>query len=168
MAEEYLYLVDEKNNVVGKAPRSEVRKKNLPHRGTCIFIFNSKGEILVTKRTVTKDVYPGLLEIGQGGGVAYGEEYKENARRELGEEVGIKNPKLEYLFDFHWHDEYNNSFWKVYKCVYDGRIRMQPEEVEDYFFISIKKLVDMISKEPAKFTPDGIVAFKKYLETLNS
>ena len=164
MEEEYLDLVDENNNVIGKAPRSEVRRKNLPHRGTCIFIFNSKGEILITKRTVTKDVYPDLLEIGQGGAVSYGEEYEYSAKREVGEEVGISNPKLEYLFDFHWQDEYNNSFWKVYKCIYDGDIKMQPEEVEDFFFISVDKLNDMIENRPEKFTPDGIAVFGKYLE----
>ena len=60
----------------------------------------TKGEILVTKRTPIKDIYPDLLEIGQGGAVSYDEEYEESAKREVEEEVGIKDADLEYLFDF--------------------------------------------------------------------
>lgn len=168
MPEEYVYLVDENNKVMGKVTRSEMRKKNLPHRGTNAFIFNSKGEILLTQRTKTKDLFPELFEIGQGGCLAYGEEYGENAIRELEEEVGIKNAELEYLFDIYYKDENQNTFWKVYKCIYDGEIKMQKEEVADYFFISVEKLKKMIEETPEKFTPDGLAAFKKYMEEGNN
>lgn len=164
MPEEYLYLVDENNKVIGKVLRSEVRKKNLPHRGIKVFVFNSKGEILITKRTKTKDIYPGLFEVSQGGAVAYGESYEETAKREIEEEAGIRNPKLEFIFDCHWKNEKKDSFEKVYKCVYDGEIKPQKEEIDDYFFISIKKLDEMIKKNPDKFVPDSVLAFRKLLE----
>lgn len=166
MPEEYVPLVDKDNNVIGKIARSEMRKRNLPHRGTCIFIFNFRGEILITKRTKTKDLYPRLLEVGQGGTVSYGEEYDENAKKEVEEEVGIKNPKLEYLFDFHWKDDKTNSFARVYRCVYDGKITPQKEEVDDCFFMPVDELMTMLKKSPQKFTPDRSAIFRKYLDKI--
>lgn len=163
MPEEYAYLIDENNKVIGKATKKEVIKKNLLHRGTTIYIFNSKGEILVTQRARKKMLFPGLFEIGQGGSMIYGEGYEEGARRELEEETGIKNPKLEFLFDFFYKGDKVSFFAKTYRCVYDGKIRMQKEEVEDYFFVSIDKLKKMIEDNPEKFSPDSLAQFKEYL-----
>lgn len=168
MPEEYLYLVDENNKVLGKALRSEVRKKNLPHRGVIIFILNSKREILITKRAMTKNTYPGLFEVGQGGAVAYGESYEESAKREAEEEAGIRNPKLECIYDYHWKNERNDSFGKAYRCVYDGEIKPQKEEIEDYFFISVNKLDEMIKQNPDKFVPDSVIEFRKLLEIIKN
>jgi len=164
MAEEQVIIVDENNNEVEVVPRSEMRKNNLRYRSTFIFVFNSKGEILVTKRTETKDVYPGLYEIFHGGTVAYGETFEQNAYKEIEEELGIKNIDLEFLFKFSYKDKVQNCIGKVYKCVYDGEIKIQEEEVESYFFVSVKKLKEMIKEDSGKFTGDGLYVFKKYLE----
>ena len=61
--QEYLDLVDENDNVIGKAPRSEVRARNLLHRGVGILVFNSRGELYVHKRTETKDIFPGMYDL---------------------------------------------------------------------------------------------------------
>lgn len=163
MPEEYAYVIDDKNNVIGKATKKDIIEKNLLHRGTTIYVFNSKGELLITKRAEKKKLYPGLSEIGQGGSMAYGEDYEEGARRELEEETGIKDIELEYLFDFWYKGDKVSYFAKTYKCIYDGQITIQEEEVADYFFISIEELEKKMNKNPEQFSPDSFAQFKEYL-----
>jgi len=46
-AEEIVLVVDENNNPIGKAPRKEVRQRNLWHRASYIYVYNSKGYFYV-------------------------------------------------------------------------------------------------------------------------
>lgn len=166
MPEEYGYHIDENNNVIGKATKKDIIEKRLRHRGTTIYVFNSKGEILITKRAKQKKLYPEFLEIGQGGSMAYGETYEEGARRELEEETGIKDVELEYLFDYWYKGSKVRYFAKTYRCTHDGEIKFQEEEIEDYFFISIEKLRNMIDESPEKFSPDSLAQFREYLKQI--
>ncbi|MFH1439255.1 MAG: NUDIX domain-containing protein [Candidatus Woesearchaeota archaeon] len=165
MPKEYLYHVDEDDNVIEKVLRSEARKKNLFHRSTSIIVFNSKGDILVHKRTLTKDIYPGYYDLAVGGGLSYGESYLEGAKREVEEEIGVKDAELTFLFKFRYEkDEENNrikTFTNIYKLIFDGQIRFQEEEVESGKFISLEKLKEMMKLE--KFCPDNLAMFEKYL-----
>jgi len=164
MKEEMLYRIDENNEVIGKVSRSEVVTQVLPHRGTGVYVFNSKGEILITKRAMAKDTAPGLLEIGQGGKVSYGESYEENAIRELEEEIGVKNAELEFLFDGTFKHPTDWGFSRYFKCIHDGPFMFQIEEIEDHFFISIDELKKMVEESPEKFAPACVYYFKKYIQ----
>jgi len=164
MTEEQVIIVDENNNEIGVVSRSEMRAKNLKHRSTFVLVRNSKNEILITKRTKIKDLYPGLYEIFHGGTVAEKETYEENAYKEVEEEVGVKNVPLKFLFEFHYKDKTQNCIARIFDCVSDGEIKTQEEEVESFFFVSMKKLKRIINENPEKFTADGLAAFNKYLE----
>ena len=61
--DEIVTIVDEKNNLVGAAPRSRVRAQGLAHRATYILVFNSLGDLYVQKRTPLKDIYPGFYDV---------------------------------------------------------------------------------------------------------
>lgn len=56
--DEIVQLVDEHDQVVGEAAR---------HRCTYVFVFNRSGQLLVHKRTPSKDVYPGFYDAAAGG-----------------------------------------------------------------------------------------------------
>ena len=156
MIDEMVYIVDEEDNVVGSVPRSRMRAENLRHRVVRIFLFNSKGEMFVHQRTFEKDIYPGYFDVTIAGTVTSGD-YEENAVRELEEEVGIKDQKLEFLFKHKLED----TFTLAYRCVYDGPLRLQKEEIIDGKFIPIDEVKELMDKE--KFHPDGVAVFKKYL-----
>jgi len=160
--EEMIEIINEKGHTIKVVPRSEMRKKNLKHKGTFILVFDSKNEILITKRTMTKDLFPGLYEIKHGGTVSVGESFEENAKKELKEELGIKKVPLNFLFDFSYKDSNNNVLGRVFECVYDGPIKMQKEEVESYEWISMGELKKRIKSKRYKFCPDHLVSLKKY------
>jgi isopentenyldiphosphate isomerase len=160
--DEIITIVDADNNVVGSAKRCDMRAKGLPHRASYILVFNSKGELFVQKRTMSKDIYPGYYDVATGGVVLADESYDLSAERELAEEIGARNTVLTPHFDFK-HEDDNNIVWgRLYTCIYDGEITLQEEEVESGEFLTVDEILVLSQKEP--FTPDGLNVFKRYLK----
>jgi 8-oxo-dGTP pyrophosphatase MutT (NUDIX family) len=158
---ERVVIVDADNAAVGVAPRHEMRSQRLPHRATFILVFDTKGRILVQKRTDTKDVYPGYYDLAAGGVVTEGESYDESAVREAAEELGIRGVPLEHRFDFYYEDPGNRCFGRVYSCVCDGPFTLQPEEVVSVEFTELPEVLD---GRIAPLTPDTVEALRRYLE----
>jgi 8-oxo-dGTP pyrophosphatase MutT (NUDIX family) len=115
----------------------------------------------VQKRTLTKDVFPGYFDPAAGGVVSAGESYEKCARRELEEEMGIRDVPLDWLFDFYYSDGQTQVWGGVFSCVHDGDIVLQAEEVESGMFLPISDVLSRAETEP--FTPDGMVALSRYL-----
>jgi isopentenyldiphosphate isomerase len=160
-ADEIVVIVDEHNNVVGAAPRWEMRAQRLPHRSTYILVFNSQGELYVQKRTMTKDVFPGYYDPACGGVVLAGESYEVGAVRELAEEMGIHDVPLTRLFTFYFTDERTSVWGAVFTCVYDGEVVLQPEEVESGEFVPPDEILQRAQTAP--YTPDGLYVLRRYL-----
>jgi len=58
--EEWLPIVNEKGEIIGKAPRSECHKnKQLLHPVVHLHVFNPKGELFLQKRPMNKLIQPG-------------------------------------------------------------------------------------------------------------
>ena len=159
--DEFVQIVDRDNNETGSAPRREMRARGLVHRACYVLVFNSRGELFIQKRTMGKDIYPGYYDVAAGGVVLAGESYDASARRELEEELGLRDAALIPHFTF-FYENGNNQVWgRVYSCVHDGELTLQAEEVESGFFTDPEEVVALSEKE--KFTPDGIYVLKRYL-----
>jgi isopentenyldiphosphate isomerase len=160
-ADELVAIVDENNHVTGAVTRREMRAKGLPHRASYIAIFNSRGELHVQRRTMTKDVYPGLFDPVAGGVVQAGESYEESAERELAEEMGIQGVELTPQFDFYFADGAGKVCGRLFRCLWDGPVVPQPEEVVEVVMMT----PDEILADPQKFTPDGYYAIARLLQS---
>jgi 8-oxo-dGTP pyrophosphatase MutT (NUDIX family) len=91
-----------------------------------------------------------------------GESYEESARRELEEEMGIRDVSLKHLFDF-FHQDADNRVWgRAYRCVYDGDIILQEEEVESGSFQNLEDVLE--SSRYKLYTPDGLYVLNRYLD----
>ncbi|KAI9915648.1 hypothetical protein PsorP6_007094 [Peronosclerospora sorghi] len=170
----YVCIVDDKNNVLGKADRVVMRTFNLPHRATYIVIKNSRfgrrdcfttactvsGKYYVQRRTMSKDYCPGMLDPVSGGVVQYGESMDVSATREAEEEMGVKNTRLRYLTSFYYEDKYTRVWGGLFDCTFDGPLVLQEDEVDEVLIMT----ADEILKRRSEFTPDGIAAFEKYLK----
>jgi len=160
--DEIVLIVDKDNKITGSASRHQMRASGLPHRATYILVFNSLGELFVQKRTMTKDIYPGYYDVATGGVVLAGERYDESAKRELAEELGIKETDLTSHFTFFYQEDKNRVWGRVYSCIYNGELILQAEEVESGYFMSPQEVLALSKKE--QFTPDGIYVLERYLE----
>jgi 8-oxo-dGTP pyrophosphatase MutT (NUDIX family) len=161
-ADEIVAIVDEHNTVVGAVPRREMRAKRLPHRSTYILVFNSRGELYIQKRTMTKDVFPGYYDTAAGGVALAGESYEQGAERELEEEMGIRGVPLTPLFDFYFEHEHMRLWGRAFSCKYDGEVVLQAEEVESGAFVPIPDVLRRAETEP--FTPDGLYVLQRYFD----
>ena len=161
--DEIVLIVDDHNKITGSSSRQEMRAKGLPHRACYILVFNSEGELFVQKRTMSKDIYPGYYDIAAGGVVLAGESYDESARRELAEELGIKDTDFSSHFTFLYEEGTNRVWGRVYSCIHDAKLTLQAEEIESGFFMAPQMVLALSEKE--RFTPDGIYVLKRYLES---
>lgn len=87
--QELLFVVDENNKPLKPETRSVVHKNRMWHRCTGIWVVNRLKQVLCQKRSLKKDIKPGMWEAFFGGHLAPDEAYFENALAELKEELGI-------------------------------------------------------------------------------
>ena len=162
LGEELAVLVDEDDRVIGAAPRSEVRRRKLLHRGTGVLCRNSAGDVYVHRRSATKDVFPGLYDAFAGGMVASGESYEQAARRELAEELGIVGAELRQLARQRYSGEHLETWNVLFEAVWDGPIVHQAEEIEWGAFVPVAELRGRL--EVWEFAPDSLEALRLCLD----
>lgn len=113
-------VVDDNDVVVGTATRKQVHTdKSLIHRAVVAFIFNSKRQLLLQKRSMTKDTNPGRWALSVGGHVDSGTDYIPAIHREVREELGIDMPLL-MGEKFLVVDDTETEFWMTFLGAHDG------------------------------------------------
>jgi len=136
MSEEIFDVVNERDEVIDRKPRSEVHRLGLFHRAVHVLVFNSRGETFLQKRSMTKDREPGKWDSSCSGHVDSGEEYDACVVRELREEIGLTVAKApERQFKIAACPETDQEFVWVYRCRAEGPFRLHPDEIErgDWF-----------------------------------
>ena len=159
---EWVDLIDFDNRVLGKAPRRNIRARNLLHRGVGILVVNSAYEVYVHKRTDRKDVFPGLFDMFVGGVVASGETYEAAAAREVSEELGVATTApLERLFRHVYDGVLNRSVIDVFRVTWDGPIVHQEDEIAWGAWVRPDDLPAWVDGH--EIVPDGLSVYRHYL-----
>lgn len=168
MAEELFDVVDEQDRVLRQAPRSVVHANHWLHRASHIFVFNSRGELLVHRRSATKDECPLLYTSSASGHVAAGEDYGTAAVRELHEELGLQSP-IQFLAIIPAQGA-NTSYEHsgLYRTVTDDPPCFDPGEIESGEFLSLDEVTRRVSVAPQDFTPCFRVLFAWYLKRVGA
>ena len=106
--EEYVILVDENDNPIGK---EEKVKCHLPngklHRAFTALIFNNEGKLLLTKRSEGKMLWPNDWDGTVASHPRESETYASSAERRMPEEIGI-SCKMNYVNKFEYHVPYKD------------------------------------------------------------
>lgn len=128
---ELLDVVNERDEVIGRATRGEVHERGLRHRAVHVLVFNRRGEVFLQKRSRFKDRQPGLWDSSASGHVDSGESYDACAMREVGEELGVRpGEPPQRLFRLEAGPDTDQEFVWVYQARHDGPFRLPPEEIE--------------------------------------
>ena len=88
--DEQVVLVDEKDAEIGLMPKQEAHEKGLLHRAFSVFIFNTRGEILLQQRASSKYHSPGLWSNSCCSHPREGEQVSAAAVRRLKEESTLR------------------------------------------------------------------------------
>ena len=159
---EQIAWVDADDRLLGALARAELRERGLIGRGTYILLFNSAGELCVHRRTLSKALYPGYWDVAAGGMVQVDESYAESAARELEEELGVSGVPLTEHEHF-FFDQPGNRLWcALFSAVWDGPLRLQPEEVLEAHFVPVEQALRETLEKP--YCPDSLAALKRYLQ----
>ncbi|MFP1725924.1 NUDIX hydrolase YfcD [Lonsdalea quercina] len=156
---EWVDIVSEDNEVIGQASRQQMRAQRLRHRATYIVVHNGMGQVLVQRRTDTKDFYPGWLDATAGGVVQSGENMLESARREAEEELGIAGVPLAEHGLFYYESEDCRVWGALFSCVSHGPFALQEEEVAEVSWSTPEE----ITARCDEFTPDSLKALSLWL-----
>jgi isopentenyldiphosphate isomerase len=152
MEQEIFDVVNERDEVVGRAPRSEAHRLGLMHRATHVLVFNSRGQVFLQKRSLTKDRQPGLWDSSSSGHVDAGEDYDACAVRELGEELGWKAPEpLKRLFKLAASPETDQEHVWVYRCEGQGPFTLDPGEIECGGWFAPEEVTRWLAERPEEF-----------------
>lgn len=162
MTKEYLTIVDEDDNVIGKATYDELKAKKFIHRAANVFVFNSKGELFVHKRAENLNLYPGMWDVKFGGLVRADESYEEAALREMNEEAGITGVTLTDLFRQKSRRRENLTNRKIFQCTYNGEITLDKTEVAEGRFVKVEEAVKLM--EEGKLSPSAEQIFREFLK----
>jgi 16S rRNA (adenine1518-N6/adenine1519-N6)-dimethyltransferase len=155
---EYIDIVDKCNKVIRSGERGCVHNEKLFHRAVHIFIFNSKGELFVQKRSENKKEHPWKYDSSAAGHLDAGESYDDAAKRELKEELGISVP-LKKIMEIDACRETGNEFVRVYTAITDDEININRDEIEEGHFWKSEDIKDKIKNREDAFTPAFILLF---------
>ena len=130
-----------------------------------IWVRNSKGEFLITKRHPDKKA--GNLWEFAGGGTLAGETTTQSSVRELKEETGIQSQESELqLFATYQHKNYFLDLFLLNKDVEISDIVLQPGETIDAKWASEETILQMIDNE--EFVYSVSLRFKTYKDSFTS
>lgn len=152
MPEEIFDVVNERDEVIDRKPRSEVHRLGLMHRAVHVLVFNSRGEVFLQKRSMKKDTSPGLWDSSASGHVDSGENYDTCAVREVREEIGLKLADCpQRLFKIAACEETDQEFVWVYRCESEGPFELHPEEIESGGWFAPDKVTRWMAERPRDF-----------------
>lgn len=166
--QDYVILVDENDNETGTMQKMEAHQKALLHRAISVFICNSNGEWLLQKRALQKYHSNGLWTNTSCSHPFPGESNLEAANRRLFEEMGIKAGLTE-IFTFIYKEQLDNELTEheldhVFFGISDVEPEINPDEVEDWKYISFNDLEADVKKNPKNYTVWFLKIFNKVNE----
>lgn len=177
--------MDELNAFVGCETRAVTVRERALGRGAFGVVLRASRDggvgaldALVTRRSETKDVWPGGTDAatsgvvratrGRDGEAAAAETYEETMRRELEEELGsdaARGASVRELFTFPYEDAYMRVFGACFEIVLrdDAEIEFADGEVAAARFVSLDELARSLREGRENFTPIGKYVLESYL-----
>lgn len=164
---EMIDIVDANDNVIGRAPRSEVHARGLRHRAVHMLILDGEGRIYLQRRAADKDVDAGLWDTSAAGHVDSGEDYLAAAQRELGEELALHEVVLRRLCELPAQLATGHEFVRVYVGCSAVEPRPDPREIAAGGWWSVTDIVQWLAREPGVFTATFQQIFARYRQYLS-
>jgi isopentenyl-diphosphate delta-isomerase len=165
-------LVDDRDNETGIAGKLEAHRKGLLHRAFSVFVFNSKGELMLQKRADAKYHSGGLWSNTCCSHPFPGESSAAAAHRRLMEEMGFSTDLIE-CFSFIYKEKLDNDLTEhEYDHVFIGRTENapspNPQEVQDWKWMNMDELKQELDNNSPAYTVWLRIVFERVYEYLRT
>lgn len=152
--DELFDVVDEQDRVTGQLTRREVHRRGLRHRAVHLLVINRAGRVFLQRRSMQKDLFPGVWDSSAAGHVGAGEDYDGTARRELEEELGcFPEQPPRRLLKIEAREETGQEFVWVYRVEAEGPFILQADEIESGDWFSVEEIDRWLAERPAELAP---------------
>lgn len=147
-----IVIVDENDEIIAHKERGTQTQNDI-YRVSALWVKNSRGDILLAQRKLTKRHDPGKWGPAVAGTVDEGETYEQNIIKEAEEEIGLKNiqpvlgPKVRMTGEHNYFDQWYTLV--VDKPAEDFTI--QEEEVEQVRWFTHTELEKELHDSPEKY-----------------
>ncbi len=154
---ESVILVDTGGQAIGMMDKLEAHQNGNLHLAFSVFIFNSKGQLLLQQRALDKYHSGGLWTNTCCSHPRAGETIIDAGRRRLKEEMGMET-ELTELFQFSYRHEFENGLIEheydhVLIGISDQLPEPDPDEVADFRYMNTGTLVLNLMAQPDIYTP---------------
>lgn len=153
MADHFVDVVNEKDEIMGRDMKSQKKVKGFLSRTVGVFICNSEKKILICKRAPHKKNDANLYDLSAYGNVIAGESYEQAAERELKEELDI-NCKLNFLDKYYQEVKNEDRTSKFFCGLFVGFCDQKPvlnEELVEAKNMTFSEIYDEIKNNPHKY-----------------
>lgn len=160
--DEMIVLCDESGRPVATMRKELVHTSDTPrHLAFSIFLFNSKGELLLQRRALTKKTWPGVWSNSVCGHVMLHEAVTKAAKRRLNYELGISGVELEIVLpDFRYRAEKDgvveNEICPVLVGLTDEHPTPNSDEVNDIRWVDWDEFVKEVADPANGYSPWAI------------
>jgi isopentenyl-diphosphate delta-isomerase len=156
VATEQVILVDERDRELGVAEKMRAHREGMLHRAFSVFVFDSRGRLLLQKRARAKYHSGGLWSNTACGHPRPGEETRAAALRRLGEEMSFVC-ELRRSFGFIYRVELENrlvehEFDHVFVGCFDGEPAPDSAEVETWAWVGMEELRRDLLQRPEQYS----------------
>jgi len=153
---EQVILVDEKDNEIGTMEKMEAHQKGLLHRAFSVLVFNSKGEMLLQQRAISKYHSGGLWTNTCCSHPQPGETIEQAGKRKLMQEMGF-SCDLSFSHKFVYKVQLDNDLieyeWDyILIGYYDGVPSINASEAQAWKYASVKSIQQDAIKNPDRYT----------------
>ena len=141
--EELIVLLDEQGREIGTAAKASVHHRDTPlHLGFSCYLFDEAGDVLLTRRALGKQTWPGVWTNSFCGHPLPGESVAEAVHRRADRELGVGLRDLVCVLpDFRYRavaadGTVENEICPVYCARTDAVVRPAPDEVMEARWLS--------------------------------
>ncbi|MAO46757.1 MAG: isopentenyl-diphosphate delta-isomerase [Crocinitomicaceae bacterium] len=163
---EEVILVDSNDVELGTMEKMEAhRNGGTLHRAFSVFVFNTKGELLLQRRAHHKYHSGGLLTNTCCSHPRPGETVIEAGNRRLREEMGMEC-KLVELFSFEYKADLDSGMteWELDHVLIglsDVEPVINPEEVDEYLYMPLDEIDKNLKENPSNYTEWFKICFER-------
>lgn len=162
---EYVVLVNENDTQIGIMEKMAAHIVPRLHRAFSIFIFNSKGELLLQQRAFSKYHSPGLWTNTCCSHPRNGESLEQATARRLQEEMGMTCDMHE-VFTFIYKAPVGlglieHEFDHVWFGQSDDIPVINPDEVASYRYMDLDAIAEDLKKHPESYTEWFKISFEE-------